>query len=323
VQRSAKNFRSLKEVSMNARHPLSRLCLSVLCLAAVSPVFALANRVFVSARSGNDANNCASILTPCQTFAGAVLQLNAGGEAIVLDSGGYGPVTITQSMTIEAPAGVVAFIHPPSGDAIVVSAGASDVVVLRGLVLNGGSGYGIIAKAVGTLHIENCVISGFAIDGIRGAATGSNLFIKDTISRQNFFGMSMFNGRASIDHCRMEGNVSVGIFVDGADVTVRDSVSAGNGGNGFDVEIGGAENSTLNLYQCLSTNNANDGFSTFVGGGATGFIFARVANSSISENLGHGLFNVGGATFESLGNNFVRGNSGGDVSGTITPVTGQ
>src|ERR1017187_8746083 len=65
----------------------------------------LANRVFVSARSGNDANPCNNILTPCQTFAGAVVQLNPGGEAIVLDWGGYGTVTITQAVTIEAPPG--------------------------------------------------------------------------------------------------------------------------------------------------------------------------------------------------------------------------
>src|ERR1039457_430034 len=126
----------------------------------------LANRVFVSARSGNDANPCNNILTPCQTFAGAVIQLNPGGEAIVLDSGGYGPVTITQPVTIEAPPGVLAFIHPPSGDAITVNAGSSDVVTLRGLVLNGGSGNGIIVNTVGILHVENCVISGFSSYGL-------------------------------------------------------------------------------------------------------------------------------------------------------------
>src|ERR1017187_1741356 len=96
----------------------------------------LANRVFVSARSGNDANACDNVKTPCQTFAGAVLQLNSGGEAIVLDTGGYGPVTLTQSLTITAPPGVLAFIHPPAGEAIVVDAPGA-TVVLRGLTLNG------------------------------------------------------------------------------------------------------------------------------------------------------------------------------------------
>src|ERR1700687_4488233 len=113
----------------------------------------LANRVFVSQRSGTDPNACNNILTPCQTCAGAVVQLNPGGEAIVLDSGGYGPVTITQSLTIEAPPGVLAFIHPPSGNAITISAGASDAVVLRGLVLNGGSGKGSQVNPVGIRHV--------------------------------------------------------------------------------------------------------------------------------------------------------------------------
>src|ERR1700757_623419 len=82
----------------------------------------LDKRVFVSVGGGDNANSCDTIATPCQTFAGAVVQLNPGGEAIVLDSGGYGAVTITQAVTIEAPPGVLAFIHPSSGDAITVNA---------------------------------------------------------------------------------------------------------------------------------------------------------------------------------------------------------
>src|ERR1022692_2511377 len=66
----------------------------------------LKNRVFVSQRSGNDANSCDNILTPCQTFAGAVVQLNPGGEAIVLDSGGYGPVTIPLPLAQEEGGGL-------------------------------------------------------------------------------------------------------------------------------------------------------------------------------------------------------------------------
>ena len=77
---------------MNARCFLAGVCLSVLCLGAASPAFGLANRVFVSARSGNNANSCDNINTPCQTLQGAINQLNADGEAIVLESGGYGAV---------------------------------------------------------------------------------------------------------------------------------------------------------------------------------------------------------------------------------------
>jgi hypothetical protein len=296
------------------------LSVAVLFIGAATPAMGLANRVFVSARSGNDANACDNINTPCQTFAGAVIQLNPGGEAIVLDSGGYGPVTITQPVTIEAPPGVLAFIHPPSGDAITVNAGSSDVVTLRGLVLNGGSGNGIIVNTVGILHVENCVISGFSSYGLYSSAAGSSLFINDTVVRENGSGVYLYAGRAAIDHCRLERNQGDGIRVEAADVTVRDSVSAGNTGNGFEVRSFGAEGSILNLDHCLSTNNAGIGFDAFVGG--TGYVYARASNSSISENVGWGIYNFD-AFFESLGNNFVRGNYGGDVNGTITVVLGQ
>ena len=292
---------------------------SLLALAVTSSdLRALANRVFVSARSGNDANACGNVATPCQTFAGTVAQVNAGGEVIVLDSGGYGPVTITKSLTIEAPPGVTAFIHPPSGDAVTINAGAGDRVILRGLVLSGGSSFGLIVISVGALHVENCVISGFSQDGIFVQANAF-VFIKDTISRANDDGLFLADGRVSVDHCRFEDNLGVGVFADGADVTVRDSVSSGNF-VGFKAQTSGTENTILQVYESLSTNNRGDGFAAAVSGSGGGFVNARVANSSVSENVGVGLDNLGGATFESLGNNFVSGNVGGDVSAGITII---
>src|SRR5271169_6076190 len=124
---------------MNRNLYVGRVLLALLPFLTISSVAqaTLANRVFVSQRSGSDANACNNILTPCQTFAGAVLQLNPGGEAIVLDSGGYGSVTITQSVIIEAPPGVLAFIHPPTPvDAITVDAPGA-TVVLRGITIDG------------------------------------------------------------------------------------------------------------------------------------------------------------------------------------------
>ena len=300
--------------------------LAVFCACLVPcSVAALANRVFVSARSGNDANTCDSILAPCQTFAGAVTKLNPGGEAIVLDSGGYGKVTITQSLTIEAPAGVTAFVHPSSGDAITINAGGGDLVVLRGLVLNGGSGYGIKANTVGALHVENCVISGFSAAGLQFNSTGK-LYVKDTISRQSLTGLEVHAGRGMIDHCRFEGNGGNGVFVTGdigpLDVTVRDSVSANNVLSGFNA-LSVSQSTFLSVYQCLAANNSGDGFVASNTG--TAIAQASVANSSISENEGVGLHNAGTAftVFVSLGNNFVHGNPGGETSGTITTVTAK
>ena len=305
---------------MNARRLFAGLCPSVLFLAATSPALGLANRVFVSARSGNNANSCDNVSTPCQTLQGAVNQLNPGGEAIVLDSGGYGPVTISQSVAIDAAAGITAFIHPPSGDAITITAGASDAVSLRGLTLNGGSGIGVVVNTAGSVHIENCVISGFSGIGIvvQATAPSTSILVTDTIIRQNQRGIRLSGGRGSIDHCRIEVNSVTGVEAVGADFTARDSVLAGNGSDGFFVNAVGTKNTILNVYQCLVTNNGGNGINALNGG--TGFVIARAANSSISENFGIGLASGSGVTFESLGNNFARGNIGGETSGTVTVV---
>jgi hypothetical protein len=81
----------------------------------------------------------------------------------VLDSGGYGPFTITQGVSITAPQGIYAGISVFSGTGIVVNAGSSDTVVLRGLPINnqGSTGDGISFSNLGMLHVENCIVNGF------------------------------------------------------------------------------------------------------------------------------------------------------------------
>jgi hypothetical protein len=65
---------------------------------ASSGAYALANRTFVSG-AGNDANPC-SLAAPCRSFARALAQTSPGGEIAVLDTAGYGAVTITQAVSI-------------------------------------------------------------------------------------------------------------------------------------------------------------------------------------------------------------------------------
>ena len=302
---------------------LAVACVPILSLIS-SPALALANRVFVSARSGNNANSCDNINTPCQTFAGAVTQLNPGGELIVLDSGGYGAVTITQSLTIEAPPGVVAFVHPASGHAITVNAGASDTVVLRGLVLNGGSGNGIQVNTVGTLFVESCVISGFSgADATHGSGiifvSAGNLFVKDTIVRANGYGAigiapASGTAKASIDRCRLEAN-TFGLYVLPFVVaTVRDSVASGHAGPGFGADqvpgagTGGGE---LNIENCLSANN-------LIGIVSYPFALVRVSNTTVTDNT-TGLFTESPGSLLSRGNNTVEGNTtNGSFTGTYS-----
>jgi hypothetical protein len=83
-----------------------------------------------------DANR--SRTTPCKTFAGAMPKMAAGGEIDVLDPGGFGTVTITKAITIDAT-GALGGVFAAGTNGIVINAGATDRVVLRGLSVNGAS----------------------------------------------------------------------------------------------------------------------------------------------------------------------------------------
>ncbi len=304
---------------MNARRLFAGLSLSVLCLAAASPALGLANRVFVSARSGHDANSCDNVNTPCQTFAGAVLQLNAGGEAIVLDSGGYGPVTITKGMTIEAPAGVTAFIHPSSGDAITVTAGTG-AVTLRGLVLNGGSGNGITVNSVGTLNVENCFITGFAFYGIEMLA-GGTLNVKGTDIKACDIGLRIISAsgavRASVDHCHLDNNrfgFDGSTTAPGSSTTVATYTTANNNSDSGwlsgDSSIG---TDLLNLEFCTGSENAFEGL---LGVSQNPASAVRYSNCVFANNA-LGVRRLGAGTIETRGNNTITGNTTGPTAGGV------
>src|SRR5262249_34706657 len=132
---------------------MRQLCLrgtlSVIAVFLLAPaLFAQGQRVFVSAVSGSDSNPCTRPL-PCRTFGQALIAVSAGGEVVVVDSGGYGPVTVTKAVTIVSPPGIYAGISVMSGSGITVNAGATDLVTLRGLSINGlGGNDGVTVSSV-------------------------------------------------------------------------------------------------------------------------------------------------------------------------------
>ena len=97
-----------------------------------TPAAAQATRTWVSG-VGDDVNPC-SRTAPCKTFAGAISKTAAGGEINCLDSGGFGGVTITKSITIRC-VGVEGGVLVSGSNGIVINAAAADRVVLDGLDL--------------------------------------------------------------------------------------------------------------------------------------------------------------------------------------------
>src|ERR1700739_2775197 len=125
-------------------------------------------RVFVSAVRGDDVNACSSN-APCRSFARALTLVSTAGEILALDSGGFGPITITKAVSIVAPFGVEGSITQTSAgqNAIVVTAPGA-TVLLRGLSVFGLqiANDGVLANNVGALIVDSCSITGFTFSGI-------------------------------------------------------------------------------------------------------------------------------------------------------------
>jgi hypothetical protein len=197
------------------------------------PAFATAQRTFVSS-NGSDTGPC-SITAPCRSFLAAIAQTNVNGEVIVQDSAGYGPVTITKSVSIIAPAGIYGGISVFSGNGITIN-GSNIMVVLRGLTINGQGGNFGIHFAQGTkLTIEDCEIANMEDDGNLATASGSTVTVTNTVMRDNGGGINVDGGvRATVANSVFANNASAGISIHGAGVTdvmvTRSTITGGNYG---------------------------------------------------------------------------------------------
>ena len=141
------------------------------------------------ASNGNDANDC-KLPTPCRTFAGAYLNTTAGGDIDVLDSDGYGALTINHALSIvNNGTGNAAMIPAVNGVGITIAAGPSDAIMLRGLTIDGqgnSNSTGIKFTTGGALTIQDCVVRHVTNNGIDFEPSGSStLSISDSVADDN------------------------------------------------------------------------------------------------------------------------------------------
>jgi hypothetical protein len=239
----------------------------VAAVLSVAPASAQATRTWVSG-VGDDANPC-SRTAPCKTFAGAISKTAGGGEINVLDPGGFGGVTITKSITIRSTfeAGVLV-----SGtNAIVISAGASDNVILDGLDIEGlGTGLNGITVTgnLKSLQVLRCTINRFTQNGINFASitNGGRLTVTDSVITNNNNGVNVQNGganlSATVSRSVIDGNTNAGLVANGATASL----------NYYNSTITGSPLalSQLNSGQIFSIGTSNVGSgvgSSFVTGG--------------------------------------------------------
>jgi hypothetical protein len=317
---------------------LSLAALAMLALQQATPARAMNFKSWVS-NTGSDANSCI-LAQPCATFGHAIAATFAGGEVGVLTPGDYGSMIINKSINItndgSGEAGMQVILQP----AISISAGASDVVSLRGLVIDGlgaaNSGQtGIEISSASAVHIQNCVIRNFEVNGtgfgitlITGSST--QLFVSDTIifnngSVANTGGILINPGGSAkvvLDRVHLENNV-FGIMASGSASTgsgihlvVRDSVISGNAANGIHaVTKAGHAPAFVFVERSSLVNNAGTGI-LVDGPGA----LVLVSDSTITRN-GSGVSTVNGGHLFSYANNRNNNNLGaeGTATGTLAP----
>ena len=280
---------------------LALVLVLVVCGTCASPAFGQATRTWVSG-IGNDADPC-SYTAPCKTFAGAYGKTAIGGEIDVLDSGGFGTLSIGHSITIDGGGNVASILASgTTGLNINVPPGNPDDplrrVVIRNITINGtgtiagtiGTNTGLVGVNVhtngaDTIDVQNVKIENFLQHGIKvvpGVGSPSqinmllhNVFVSDTLGNPgNAFEIRPADGAHQVN------------------ALVRDSVLTGNhpgaGAPAGESGIGIAADTGAHVWLTGTTVFDNEiGLKTFARQGAAGVIDSFCDNQ-IAGNVDDG-----------------------------------
>jgi len=257
-----------------------------------------------------------------------------------MDSGHFGPVIITQSVSIvNAVAGTATNIGgydangTPFLASITIVAGADGVVTVRGFVLNGldfqTNVVGVLINNASQVNIENCLILNNSLAGIdvspnidgtsQTLATSFNVKIKDSTLTGNGAGIRIAPTTATpinvvVDRTEIDNNAGGGMKADGTSggpitVSISGSSISMNPGNGVNA-VGPSNNVIINLNNDVIASNGTAGVQA---NGANAAVL--VSNTSILDNTAGATSAVGGGRILTYGNNRVVGSAGTGFTG--------
>jgi hypothetical protein len=308
--------------------------LVVLCAMIVTPTEAASQRAYV-ASWGNDSNAAYGcyFTNPCRWFFTAITVVDPDGEVVALDSGAYGAVTLTQSISLTAAPGVYAGITVlPGYNGVTISTPGVNVV-LRGLTINSqGGNAGILMSEGAKLSIENCVISNFSISGSSDnqygvlIQTAAKVRMINTLVRDNDIGIQLQAGAtADISGSKFFGNSTYGIvaynFANTPTTTaaVNDTIVSGGAIVGIYAIVDSASSAIARVEIVRSIiSNYNGGV---VAESQNGTASISIRKSMITGSGSYGLGQIGsGATVTSYGNNTLSNNSS-NLLGTLTTAS--
>lgn len=312
------------------RFTIKFLALAIVMFASVSIAQAQASRTWVSG-VGDDANPC-SRTAPCKTWAGAISKTAACGEIDALDPGGFGAVTITKSITLDGT-GTFASILASLVTGITINAGATDVITIRGISINGFCNglQGIRILQAKAVNVEDVVIFRFAGNGITSTdADGLKLNVRNTVIRDNTGdGLNVLAGaapnglaRVSLHHVSLNGNTNGVHARAGATIGATECVFAGNSQAGVfaDNTVGG-NFAVVRVARSQMTGNAT-GVQAGSGAGV-GNSVVEIGLCQIDFNSGNGTSIQASGSIETFGNNSILGNGVGNGCPGCVPATGS
>jgi hypothetical protein len=283
------------------------VAISVLGLFLSSAAQAQASRTWVSG-VGDDANPC-SRTAPCKTFAGAISKTAASGEIDTLDPGGFGTLTITKAITIRRDGGGTGGVTAPGTNGFVIAAGASDVVQLIGIDIDGlGTGAaGVQFNSGAQLIIDHCAIYGF--QGANGVGSGVN-FQPSAASRLEIVDSLIANNGSTGGALGGSGNILIQPKAGGsAMVQIERTQMLRAFANNFRAD--GSVAGSGAIAAALHNDTADGGNAGIVAAAGTAAINVMVDTVTVSNNVGFGIRSVGAGATIRVTNSTVTGNATG------------
>jgi hypothetical protein len=278
---------------------------------------AQATRTWVSG-VGDDLNPC-SRTAPCKTFAGAISKTAPSGEIDCLDPGGFGALTITKAITIDCD-GTFGSVLVSGTNGIVVAAGGSDVVAIRGLFFDGiGTGLNGVRFISGkSLTLERVTIFGFTTNCV-DVQTGNspaqvrinNSSLHDCVTGGlNIATTNASTINADLNDVHIAGTGTAVNAGNGARVTIRNSVLTHNGFGVDQPTLSSGGGSQVVIFASTVSDSSNTALQSVSGG------YIGVTGSTLSYN--NLMFNINGGTILTGNDNVGFGNPAiGSTSGLL------
>ena len=270
-------------------YPALRILLAIgfSALILTADLNALSSLTWVSG-IGDDTNPGSRIF-PGKTFAAMISKTSAGGQISAVDPGNFGLVTIGQAITIDGtslPTDIAVTSSGTSG--ITVTAGASDVVILRHITINGNNvgATGITFNSGKQLIIEDCNIDNCTTAIAINLASAGNVVIRNTSISGVTTGVSIngTSGAVNVSLCNVSIQETTSAAVDAqyGNVQIANSMFSQNSGVGV---IAG----NTSIVSCINSLFASNNIAVQATTGST----LRISNNDFYNNT-TAIDNAGG-----------------------------